>query len=66
MFGPIIDALIGILCGGYCLLAASGKVDVSKDPEQAALWRKKYGTIATACGIIVLLGGIISAIRIFI
>jgi hypothetical protein len=65
ILGHIIDAAIGLFLGGYLLLAASGKVGVSKKPEESAKWRDKYGTLAGVCGFVVFLGGAYHVVRIF-
>ncbi len=52
IFGHVIDATMGLLLGGYLLLASFGKVKLSKNAEANMKWRAKYGTIA---GVAVLL-----------
>lgn len=61
IFGHVIDALLGIGLGSYCLLLAFGKISVSRDPEESARWREKYKTRMEFCGSIILLSGLISA-----
>ena len=52
--GQIIDALISLAIGGYCILAGMGIVRVSKNPEKQEEWTAKYGAMMTALGVIII------------
>jgi hypothetical protein len=53
--GQIIDVLISIAIGGYCILTGMGIVRVSKNPERQEEWTEKYGTLMTVLGVVIVI-----------
>lgn len=55
----MIDGIIFVILGVWCLLIGVGKAQVSKNPEAAPVWLKKWGLVLKICGPIMALAGIV-------
>jgi hypothetical protein len=53
--GQIIDVLISVAIGTYCILAGMGVVRVSMNAEAEEKWRDKYGAFVVAAGVLIIL-----------
>lgn len=54
----MIDGLIMVILGAWCLLVGLGKVRVSKNPEAGAAWLKKWGLAFRIGGSVLMLVGL--------
>jgi hypothetical protein len=55
----MIDGIIFVILGVWCLLIGMGKARVSKNPEAAAVWLKKWGIVFRIGGPVMILAGIV-------
>ena len=55
----MIDGIVFVIMGVWCLLIGLGKARVSKNPEAAAVWLKKWGIVFRIAGPIMALAGIV-------
>jgi hypothetical protein len=60
--GQVIDVLISVAIGTYCILAGMGIVRVSKNAEAEEKWRDKYGAFAVIAGVLIILTRTVAAL----
>jgi hypothetical protein len=54
----MIDGLILVILGAWCLLVGLGKVRVSKSPQAGAAWLQKWGLAFRIGGPVLVLAGL--------
>ncbi len=55
----MIDGIIFVIGGVWCLFVGLGKARVSKNPEAGEAWLKKWGLVFRIAGPIMVLAGIV-------
>ena len=58
----MINGLIMIAAGIFAILASSGKIQLSKDPDKNSEYLARYGTLIRVLGVVLIVIGAITFI----